>query len=116
MQMKKFLTFLMCVFVSTTMLAKNPIVSVDENANGQVVLLNDSTIEYFNVYGIQVAQRSDIYTAIIKLPDSKKEKPELMIMQPGSYIWMNPHKKPGHYILFSGKSFDRVVLRAKDYQ
>lgn len=115
--MKKFFMFLMCVLVSTVLFAKNPpIVSIDEDTNGQVILLNDSTIEYFNVYGIQVAQRSDIYTAIIKIPDSKKEKPELMIMQPGSYIWMNPHKKPGHYILFSGKSFDRVVLRAKDYQ
>ena len=92
--MKKFFMFLMCVLVSTTLFAKNPpIVSVDENANGQVILLNDSTIEYFNVYGIQVTHRSDIYTAIIKIPDSKKEKPELMIMQPGSYIFMNPHKK-----------------------
>lgn len=104
----------MCVCLNAKKPTNRPIVDVDVNSNGRIVLLNDSTIEYIDVFGIQVAQPSDVYSAIIRMPESKKERPTLVIMRPGSYIWVDETNKHGHYILYCGRALNRVILRATD--
>ena len=112
--MKKVLLFLFCLLSFNVMAKKPPVLEIDPETASRIELINDSTIQYYQVYGIQVANRKDVYTAIIKIPKDKKEKPSLMIMAPGSFIWEAPDNKPGNYILFSGKAFDRIILRISD--
>lgn len=96
--------------------AKPPVVEQTNQMNmtAYIEVINDSTIIYHNVYGIQVAQPKDVYTGIFEYSTSRKRPMRLVTMNSGAYIWQDSDKTLGTYILYASKAFDRVILRAKE--
>ena len=114
--MKKFFMFLLGIMMCLTISAKKPIIEQPFNPDviSKIEVVNDSTIIYYNVEGIQVAQPHDVYTGIFEYNPTSKKPMKLCIMNSGAYIWVPNDGKPRTYILYASKAFDRVVLRAKN--
>lgn len=97
-------------------MAKQPVIvqSDDPDTESFIEVINDSTIIYYHVLGIQVAQPKDVYTGIFEYSTNKKRPMKLCTMNSGAYIWDPKNRQPGTYILYASKAFDRVILRAKE--
>ena len=111
--MKKLILLLLSVIFGISIYAETPYIETNSISEG-IKIVNDSTIIYYNVEGIQVAQPHDVYTGIFEYNPTSKKPMKLCIMNSGAYIWVPDDGKPRTYILYASKAFDRVVLRAKN--